>query len=1130
MKLTIVLLIAACMQVNAKGYAQKITLSQKNVSLAKIFREIRNQSEYLFLYNDRQMGKVNKVTIKVKDASIEQVLEECFKDQPLTYTIVDKTIVVIPKEEVNVLNTSLPPPPRIITGTVRDEKGEPLAGVSISVKGISMGTTTNEKGFFRLELTSNNVVLIISYIGYKQQEIVIGNQATIDIKLQALSNGLDEVVVIGYGTQKKKDLTGAVTSVNIKKIDELPLLSVDQILAGRVGGVQINQSSGQAGAATSIRIRGGNSLNGTNEPLFVVDGFPIINDNSVFAAPGPLGLTNVQGGSNQGNPNGVLSWLNPADIESIEVLKDASSTAIYGSRGANGVIIITTKNGKSGQGRINFSTSIGVNNLNDKNIRLMGAKDYANYSNLTRIYQGLLYQGIYPYYNDTTLNGEFYPTPDKVGNGTNWLDVIKQKGITQNFAVDFSGGGDATTYSGGVSWSNQQTPIRGSQFQRLSSHLNSRTKVTKWLNADNNIIYTQSIIDNGPNDTRDARKYGAFEAALQANPVEPVYNKDGSYNFKGGAPLGVSAPGLAYNPLAMTTDTLNRNTGNTFLDNLSLKATIVEGINFEVRGSVFHNDVLRDIYYNSKTTYNGSQVGGLAGKNSNNSNTYLIENFATVNKTFGKNVFNAVLGYSYTDATYRIMQIGTSGFPNDILKNENMGAGNTQYPTQTTRVEDLLESYYVRVNDIFNDKYILTFTARRDGSSKFGSNNKWATFPSGAFGWRLKQENFLKDVKKISELKLRISYGSIGNQAIQSLQSKSLLGLNNYPIGGVLQTGVYPSILGNPNLKWEVTNEFNVGLDFGLFDQRLTGSLNYYVKNTSDLLQQLTVPANSGFSTLFENIGSISNKGIELELHGSIINNNNFTWDISANIAHNKNKLTNLGGGSDTLIVTASYYLGQQVVLIKGRPVGLFYGYIQDGIYKSQSEVDNSAHLAGDTPGDLKFRDLNKDGIIDNRDQTVIGDPNPKFIYGFTNSFSYKKLDLNIVFQGVYGGDIYDVGKTAFNNADMLDYWSPSNPNGKYAAPGHYIGNTNQSNFYVSKGSYLKLKSVALGYNFYFSKIKSIRNIRLFASASNLLTITKYKGFDPEVNSYDQSNLFRNIADLTVPLYKTYVIGINIGL
>ncbi len=664
---------------------------------------------------------------------------------------------------------------RLISGVVTTESNYPLQNVSVVIKGQSTGTTTDDKGQFTIEVPESGA-LIFSIIGYENKQLNIGKTNTLNVSLVSRTSSLGDVVVIGYGTSKRKDVTGAVSSVNLSKTGEIPMVSVDQVLSGRASNVQINQSSGQAGAGSNIRIRGGNSLIGTNQPLFVIDGFPIISDNDAFAAGNVLGLTNGSSGNpSQQNANGALNWLDPSDIQSIEILKDASATAIYGSRGGNGVIIVTTKKGRRGVPRMNLDVSVGISQLNKSKIKLMNGSQYAQYNNLVNIHNGNS-----PVYVDTTINGKFYPSPSKIGEGTNWVDEVTGNGAYNKYSLTFSGGTE-TLFSGSVDYLKQGTPLLGSQFNRLNTRLDEMSDLTSWLTLDNNLIFSSSTINNSPSDVRDVQKFGMWEAALSANPAEPAYNKDGTLNYSGGDPSNVTLPGISYSPIALGTDVLNKATTTTVLDNLSLKFKIANGLTFDTRGSIFDYALLRDIYYNSQTTFNGAQVGGLGGKNSNNSTVYLLESFATYNKTFGKNVFNAIAGYSYQESNYRTIYSGASGFPNDALKNENLAAGGTQYPTQTLRVKDLLSSYYVRLNNIFLDKYILTFTARYDGSSKFGSSNQWAFFPSGAFSWKVNEENFLKGNKLFSDLRMRVSYGLSGNQAISSLQSQTLVAFNNYP-------------------------------------------------------------------------------------------------------------------------------------------------------------------------------------------------------------------------------------------------------------------------------------------------------------------------------------------------------------
>jgi TonB-dependent starch-binding outer membrane protein SusC len=1145
--LTVFVLVVSSFQVQATDSVglEKISLEKESATVKTILKEIEKQSDLRFFYNSRHVDVKRKVTVHFKDAAIKDVIEEIFRGTSIAYKFSGRQILLYQPLTSGQASEELPQENNpnfafTVSGLASDDAGQPLPGVNILEKGTTNGTTTDSDGKYRLTVADGNTILIFSFIGYATQEIPLNNQTTLNVSLAADIQSLQEIVVIGYGSVEKKDLSGSVTSVSMKGLQEVSLPSFDQMLTGRAGGVQINQSNGQAGAGTSIRIRGGNSLNGTNEPLFVIDGFPIINDNAAFAASGPLGLTNSgSGNSGQGNPNGALNWLNPADILSVEVLKDASATAIYGSRGANGVIIVTTKRGKSGDAKLNFSASYGLNQFNDSKIELMNGSEYATYRNL---YNQEYNIGRTPaeqvpiFYTGTTIGGVFYPEASQIGVGTNWIDAVTRTGATRNYSVDFSGGKDVL-YSGSVGWLDQETPLLGSQFKRANFRLNLVTDLTPWLKLDNTTSYSQSTADNSPSDIRDVQKFGLFEAALAANPAEPVYKADGSLNFKGGVPDS-NNPAIAFNPISLANDVLNRNTVQTFLNNLSLKATVARGLTFEARGSVFKNDLLRDIYYDSKTTFVGNQVGGLAGKNSNNSSSYLFETFGNYGNTFGKNEFTALAGYSYQTTSYRTLTIGASNFTNNTLRNENLSAGSTQYPTQSSRIEDLLTSYFVRLNNVLSDKYIFTFTARYDGSSKFAEGNKWSFFPSGAFSWRLSQEDFLSSVKPLSDLKLRVSYGLSGNQAVASLQTKSTLANTQYPYGGVLQTGVLPGVLENKNLTWETTSQLNIGLDFGLWNQRVSGAINYYEKNTNDLLQYLPLPANSGYSSQLANVGSISNKGIEVELRANIVNKGGFKWDINANFASNKQTLTDLGrGGIDTLLVRFDVVGGSiaNVALIKGQPVGLFYGNVSNGIFRTAQELADGPSLPGSKVGTRRFKDLNSDGQINDKDRQVLGDPNPAFIFGVSNSVSFKNFDLNFLVQGSVGGEMWNLSdyvqeRLGNRSKAANDYFTPTNINAKYPAPGQVVGRENHSDFSVQDASFVRLKSVTLGYNLPAKSLRFVKSVRLYASATNLFTFTGYDGYDPEVNSFAQSNLFRNIDILTMPLFKTYTFGLNIGL
>ncbi|NJC25701.1 SusC/RagA family TonB-linked outer membrane protein [Neolewinella antarctica] len=1022
---------------------------------------------------------------------------------------------------------------RTVAGNVNSDDGA-LPGAFVLVVGTTRGTTTDFDGNYLIDVLPTDT-LQFSYIGYNNLEVPVLNQDRIDVNLTT-GNDLEEVVVVGYGTMRKSDLTGSVASVKTEGIDEIPQVSVGQILTGRVAGVNISQSSGQVGSGVSIRIRGGNSLNGNNEPLYVVDGYPIINDDGAFGAADVLGQPNTVLGSSQDNPPGALNWLNPADIASIEVLKDASATAIYGSRGANGVIIITTKTGKKRKGQLTFSTSAGFSTLTNRNVDYLNASQYATLRNLRDEANGEE-----PLFNgrpdELGPNGRIirHTLPENLGEGTDWIDAVLQTGITQNHSLGFTGGSDDVTYAGSVGYLDQEGAIINSGLQRINTRLNVTGKLKSWLTLTNNFTFSLEDSDNVV-DSRNTGKNGPWARALMTIPVEPVFNENGELNVDYSGPLEFQLN----NPVATAQGIKNKFRTNTFLDNISLKATVLEGLSVETRASVFSKRLLRDAYYNSQITSTGFSTGGLAAKNSTQVQSYLTETFASYNKKIGIHGVSAVVGYSYQTTTSERISLGAFGFPNDDLSNESFQSG-TSIPSETFKVRDLLSSYFGRINYTLLDKYLFTFSGRADGSSKFGRNNRWAYFPSAAFAWKLDQEDFVQQLAVFDKLKLRASYGVTGNQSISSLQTIPLLTTVNYPIGGGVAVGARPGSIGNPDLRWETTNQFNLGIDAGFAAGRYTLSLDYYNKRTNDLLQQVPVPINSGFGLKFDNLGEISNEGFEVEF-SAIVVNKALKWDMSGNFATNETRLISLGQGEANILrlrppgITAAYD-GSGVALVEGETPGVFYGYRRQGVWTSQEEIDANASLSTATVGSQRFRDLNGDGQITAADETIIGDPNPDFTLGWSNNFSYRGFDLAIQLQGVFGGDIFDIQRGISENPDLinnvlattLDYFDPvANPGGQYAAPGQISGAYNFQDSWVEDGSFVRLRNVSLGYN--FRDLKVIQGLRIYVNMVNMFTWTNYTGFDPEVNSFGQSNLYRSIDVATLPTFKTVTFGLNVNL
>lgn len=722
-----------------------------------------------------------------------------------------------------------------------------------------------------------------------------------------------------------------------------------------------------------------------------------------------------------------------------------------------------------------------------------------------------------------------------MGQGTDWLDAVLQSGLTQNHSLGFTGGQDGLTYAGSVGYMDQTGAIINSGLERVNTRLNINAQVNSWLTISNNLIYSLEDSDNIV-DSRNTGKNGPWARALMTIPTEPVFNANGTLNVDYSGPPEFNLN----NPVATARGIKNKFRTNTFLDNLSLQFKIFDGFTLETRGSIFSKRLLRDAYYDSQLTSTGFSTGGLASKNTTQVQSFLTETFLSYSKNFDNHEFSAVAGYSYQTTTSENVNLGAFGFPNDNLSNESFQSGTT-LPSETFKTKDLLSSYFGRINYTLLDKYLFTFSGRADGSSKFGVNNKWAYFPSGAFAWKMDNEKFIENLNFFSKLKLRLSYGLTGNQSIASLQTVPLLTTINYPINNNIEVGILPGSIGNPDLKWETTSQFNIGLDTGFKGGKYTLTLDYYNKLTKDLLQEVPVARNSGFASRFDNLGEISNKGFEFEFTANILNQN-LQWDMAGNFARNKTELKTLGEGFTDILrlrppgIVASY-IGNGVALIPGETPGVFYGYRRQGIWRSQQEIDSNPSLSTATVGSARFMDVNEDGAITAEDETIIGDPNPDFTFGWTNDFKYKGFDLSIQFQGSIGGDIFDIQRgitenpefSSNNLATTLDYFDPvSNPDGSYAAPGQISGAWHFQDTWVENGSFIRLRNVTLGYT--FKELKAFQNLRVYINLVNFLTWTNYSGFDPEVNSFGQSNLFRSIDVGTIPTYKTMTLGVNINI
>ncbi len=1006
---------------------------------------------------------------------------------------------------------------RTITGKVTSAAGMAISGASIQLKGSSTGTTSNDKGAFSISIQGNGTTLLVSFVGYKSKEIAIRNQASVNVILEEENNELSQVVVIGYGAVKKSDLTGSVSSIKAEDLKVVPVTSFDQAMQGRAAGVQVTQTSGKPGAEASIRIRGTSSINAGNEPLYVIDGLLVSSDGGDMTT-----------GVTLGPRIGALSAINPNDIESIEILKDASATAIYGSRGANGVVLITTKRGRSGAGSVSFDTYYGQQEVANK-LSLLNAAQFANLV------------------NDAKLNAyqiPVYVNPKNLGTGTDWQNELFRKAPMASYQLSFSGGDEKTKYAISGGYFDQDGIIINSNFKRYSFRTNLDREVNKNLTVGSSVSYT-SINSTGVLTNAGTIVPGVVTAAILFNPVLPVYDSTvkGGYTFENnrGKNLG--------NPIADAEKYSSYTTSSRILGNIYARYKIGSDLEFKTSFGIDgfnqkENSFGPNYLKRTLASQGEASVGTVQGL------TWLNENTFTYNKRFkDKHSVNALLGFTTQQFKNESLLAYAFEFADDRTGYHSIAAGLRPQKPFNSESQWSMVSYLGRLNYSFVDKYLFTATGRFDGSSKFSEQNKYGFFPSGAFAWRVIKEKFMANARHISDLKFRASYGLIGNQAIPPYQSLALVGpygegVFNSGNGSQVYTGREPLSYVNRGLKWETTQQLDIGLDVSFFKDRLSITADYYSKKTFDLLLSTPIPTTSGFPTTILNVGNITNKGFDFDIR-TVNTTGAFKWNTSIVLSINKNNITNLNTETDILLLGGS-------LLRQGQSIGTFFGYQFEGIFQTDNEARNSAVLLGqeatsaDTAararaGDRKYRDINKDGRIDANDRTLLGTAQPKFTFGFNNSFSYKNVDLSVFFQGSQGNKMAN-----FNSLDLLSFtgqnnvlaeaglnrWTPTNPSNKYpraTASTRDVGVF--SSAIVEDASYLRLKNVTLAYripNKLLDRAK-IKSLRIFAGATNLWTLTSYSGYDPEANTFGQSTTLIGIDSGGYPQAKTYTVGVNVG-
>jgi TonB-linked SusC/RagA family outer membrane protein len=1020
----------------------------------------------------------------------------------------------------------------LIQGKVLDEKNnDAIIGARIEFKGRDgqkKGVVSDINGNFSIETSSLPVTFIVNSIGYKQQEFDVYDYSDpITIFLTDDAKLLNEVVVVGYGTQKRKELTGSISSIPESSLSQVTP-SFDNLLTGAVAGLSVTESSGQPGATSSIRIRGGNSINGGNEPLYVIDGFIVYNDNA-----------NSQTGVNKASAElNVLATINPSDIESIEVLKDASATAIYGSRGANGVILITTKKGKKGSNHVTYETSFGWQQIS-KEIKLLN---------------GAQWEGMY---NDVLASGGQSPafTPaqiSQVGSGSDWESAALRKGNIISHQISITGGDEKTRYAISGNYYNQQGILLNTGFERYSGRINFDTDVFDNLKIGVNAIGSQST-QNGLTNLAigNGDVSNTWVEILRAIPIIPIYNKDGSFNYTN--PYSeTTMNGVSPNPISDLVNTINQTTVTRTLGNFFANYKIIPSLSAKINVGADLLSTKQD-YFAPSYTSDGIMMNGFASVGDKVITSYQGEFTLNYDKQLDdKNYLNVLAGYTKQTTNMESAVASASNFGNNETTYNSLQSASVAGLPGSSSSTAVLDSYLGRINYSFLHRYNLTTTLRADGSSRFAEDHKWGYFPSVGLSWNINDEPFFKNYSQTTNnLKLRVSAGTTGNQEIGNYQYLSQVVPETYSLNGKVITGEATTNIQNPDLRWESTKQYDAGLDWGVWKDRLTVALDFYYKDTYNLLLNEPIPATSGYSSALTNVGEVSNKGAELSINANIIKGKGtqFNWEISASVAKNVNEVLNLGGLTSfqpTYTSTAMNYVIPTIVEV-GQPLGSFYGYKFNGIVQNGDNLAkvpvNSWQTTPMQAGDPKFIDVNGDGKIDANDRVLLGNSQPKFTYGFANTFTYKNFDLSIILQGSYGNKLYnalanraDLTSLYYNSLETVtDRWTSTNPSNTVSravnTSAYYLDSR-----YIEDASYLNIKSLTLGYK-YAVKIgnqKEKTQFKFSLTAQNLFTFTKYSGSNPQASQSggndEQSSLYQGIDYGAYPTTKTFLFGLGIIL
>lgn len=1126
--LSLFLLFFAITTANSQQLNNKITLSIENLPLDQAMKKVETISKYTFFYDGNTIQMNRKISLSVKGGTIQDILKKMFAGTDISYEISNRQIVLLPPSKRDTTKKN-------VVGIISVEGGEPAIGATVMVKGETIGTITDVNGKFRIEAPMNGQ-LQVSYVGYVTKIVNINGKNDLRVTLSEDNHNLEEIVVVGYGSMKKKDLTGSVAGLRSEEINQSKSSSFINAMQGKLAGVQISSQSGELGANTRISIRGVNSVYGSSLPLYVIDGVQIdVNTNEIASSK--------MGNGSQLDP---MATINPADIESIEVLKDASATAIYGSRGANGVIIVTTRSGKMGKTRINYDGYVSFGKVT-KRIDVLGASDFIDYRREI--------DGNCPlFYTDSNGDGAYNKLDDPRDPYSNpihnWQDEMLRTAVSHNHNLSLDGGTETLQYSGSVGFSKNEGIIINNDYERLTTRLKidyNKDRLKMGMNM--NVSYSEY---NGA--SQSGGEGGTFNGVVQslvtARPVEiyiPEFDNMGTYV----SPISMLKD--AYKNTSLIRANLNGYGEYRIIDGLSLNVS-VGGMMSSSKGKEFYG----------KNTEWGAGDHGRAIIAEQRAIYISNSEQLTYQKDFGMSRLNAMLAFEINHYNFESFSVDNANFLDestgvDAISKGNVLKGVNSYRGVNNRLSYLGRIYY----DLLN-RYLFTASIRADGSDKFGKGNRYGYFPSFAFAWRLSEENFMKRQNIIDNLKLRLSYGQTGNERIASYQY--MANMENSYYNGIL--GLSPSTLANPNLKWETTIQYNAGLDIGVFNNRVQLGLDYYKKITNDMLMPAAIPSQTGYSTQWKNIGKVHNEGVEFQISTVNLKTKTFQWSTDFNISHNKNTVKDLGGVDFIPVAIGGGWITNVGRVMVGHDIGTAYGYVFDGIYQldeftwqNNSDPDipftqRNFTLKPDVvsvkgtnvkPGSYKFKNLDgsEDNVVDESDQTIISHSSPKFFGGINNTFRYKNLELTVFLSGSYGNEIFNESKFRLSGGIPLAWqnlskdfwdnrWTPDNPTNDYGTFSVDTRNTTSlmtNSYYVEDASYLKLKTVSLSYTipeFLLRKIGlgKVSNAKIYATGDNLYTWTKYTGFDPEVDSGNA--LLTGFDRVSYPRTRSFIFGVNV--